>query len=47
MLDLNPRDEAPSILVIEEGQIKEEELQSVKNQKNGFWKGFRRGIIKN
>ncbi|MEX6699111.1 DUF421 domain-containing protein [Peribacillus frigoritolerans] len=46
MLDLNPRDEAPSILVIEEGKIKEEELRSVKKSKNGFWKGFRRGIIK-
>ena len=33
LLGLNPGDESPSILVIEEGQIKEEELQSVKKSK--------------
>jgi uncharacterized membrane protein YcaP (DUF421 family) len=33
MLGLNPKDEAPSILVIEDGQIKEEELRTVKKSK--------------
>ncbi|WHY58404.1 DUF421 domain-containing protein [Peribacillus simplex] len=33
ILGLNPDDEAPSILVIEKGQIKEEELQSMKKSK--------------
>jgi uncharacterized membrane protein YcaP (DUF421 family) len=42
MLDLNPRDEAPSILVIEEGQIKEEELRSVKKSKEWLLEGLQK-----
>lgn len=46
MLDLNPRDEAPSILVIEEGQIKEEELRSVKKSKEWLLEGLLEGLQK-
>ncbi|MEF2094842.1 DUF421 domain-containing protein [Bacillus sp. CFBP9009] len=42
MLGLNPVDEAPSILVIEEGQIKEEELQSVKKSKEWLLEGLQK-----
>ncbi|MFF2501388.1 DUF421 domain-containing protein [Peribacillus sp. NPDC058075] len=42
MLSLNPLDEAPSILVIEEGQIKEEELQSLKKSKEWLLEGIRK-----
>ncbi|MEY8734452.1 DUF421 domain-containing protein [Peribacillus frigoritolerans] len=42
MLDLNPRDEAPSTLVIEEGQIKEEELRSVKKSKEWLLEGLQK-----
>ncbi|MBT2647614.1 DUF421 domain-containing protein [Bacillus sp. ISL-34] len=42
MLGLNPVDEDPSILVIEEGQIKEEELQSVKKSKEWLLEGLQK-----
>ncbi|WP_352927024.1 YetF domain-containing protein [Peribacillus simplex] len=41
-ISLNPLDEAPSILVIEEGQIKEEELQSLKKSKEWLLEGLRK-----
>lgn len=46
MLGLDSGDEPPSILVMEDGKIKEEELQSVKKSKEWLMKSFRKKFIK-
>ncbi|PJN88930.1 hypothetical protein CVN76_18450 [Bacillus sp. mrc49] len=46
MPGLDPGDEPPSILVMEDGKIKEEELQSVKKSKEWLMKELQKKIYK-